>query len=107
MYELYAYDEKGSPTMVNIDTGFMRTSVPFDMEEHGWLLDQLNPMDYIAVKIGRDTERLVSEVNHLKRELFETKRQLKRSDDTLDRIYQESKENLSKYLSHLLTSTGE
>jgi hypothetical protein len=107
MYELYAYDEKGLPTMVSIDNGFMRTSLPFNMEEHGWLLDQLNPMDYIAVKIGRDTEHLVSEVNRLKRELFETKRKLKRSDDTLDRIYQESKKSFNEYLSHLLTSKGE
>jgi len=107
MYELYGYDEKGLPTMVTIFNGFVEHSRPFDIEEDGWMLDQLKPSDFIAVKIGRDTEHLVSEVNHLKRELFETKRRLKERDDTLDRIYQESKENMAAYLSHLLKSTGE
>lgn len=104
MYELYAYDNNGLPTMVGIDNGFMKTSRPFDIEEDGWMLDQLNPRDFIAVKIGRDTERLVNEVNDLRRELFETKRQLKQRDNTLDEIYKNSKDNFSMYLSYLLSS---
>jgi hypothetical protein len=107
MYELLGCDEEGLPTNVFIDNGYMQTSRPFDIEEDGWMLDQLKPTDFIAVKIGRDTEHLVSEVNHLKRELFETKRQLKKRDETLNKIYQESKENMATYLSHLLKSKGE
>ena len=84
MHILFAHDEEGIPTRVSIDNGLVKTSRPFDMEEDGWMLDQLKPSDFIAVRIGSDTERLVSEINHLKRELFETKKQLKRSDNTLN-----------------------
>jgi hypothetical protein len=49
MYELLG----GLPTNVFIDNAYMQTSRPFDIEEDGWMLDQLKPTDFIAVKIGR------------------------------------------------------
>jgi hypothetical protein len=64
------YNEAGEPVHVNQDNGFMSTSGPFRHEEHGWMLDQLDPADFPAIRTGRDMEYLVAEVNRLRRQLF-------------------------------------
>jgi hypothetical protein len=68
-FQLYAYDENGKPTMVETYDGFALCCREFDPIEDGWMLKQLDPRDFPAIQIGRDTEYLVSEVNRLRREL--------------------------------------
>jgi len=69
------YDESGEPTHVQTDNGFMQTSRKFDNDTDGWMLDQLNPMDFQAIRTGMDMEFLVNEVNTLRRRLFELEKQ--------------------------------
>lgn len=68
-----SYDENGKPVYVTKDTGFCISSGPFRPEEDGWMLDQLDPMDFPAIQTGRDMEYLVAEVNSLRRKLFHEK----------------------------------
>jgi len=69
------YDESGDPIHVHTDNGFMQTSRKFDHDTDGWMLDQLNPMEFQAIRAGRDMEYLVAEVNTLRRRLFELEKQ--------------------------------
>ncbi len=61
-------DENGAPDHVYTDDGFMQTSRAFDPDVDGWMEDQLDPHDFVAVKIGQQTEQLIAEVNALRRE---------------------------------------
>lgn len=64
------YDSAGKPDYVRTDDGFTMTGQPFDEEQHGWMLDQLDPHDFPAIQIGRQMAALVAEVNALRRELW-------------------------------------
>lgn len=68
------YDSNGVPTRVHIADGFMETVRPFNEKEDGWMLEMLNPRDFPAIQIGRDTEMLIHEVNSLRRENFHLKK---------------------------------
>ena len=70
-------DEDGKPSDVFIDDGFVQTNRKFESEKDGWMLQQLKPRNFLAVQMGRETEDLIFEVNALRRENFELKRQLK------------------------------
>lgn len=69
------YDENG-PMRVNTDDGFAQVSRSFDNSQDGWMLQQLDPADFPAIRTGRDMEWLVSQVNKLRRENFELKQEL-------------------------------
>lgn len=71
-------DKKGNPTYVCTDNGFVQTARKFDPENDGWMEYQLDPRDFLAVKIGRQTEQLIHEINELRRENFELKKSEKR-----------------------------
>lgn len=73
-------DEDGKPIDVFIDDGFVQTNRRFESEKDGWMLQQLRPGNFLAVEMGRQTEDLIHEVNTLRRENFELKRQLKQFD---------------------------
>lgn len=73
-------DEDGKPIDVFIDDGIIQTSRKFESEKDGWMLQQLKPSHFLAVEMGRQTEDLIHEVNTLRRENFELKRQLKQID---------------------------
>ena len=65
-------NEKGEPVHVSTNNGFMmvsRASVP---EQDGWMGSQIDPRDFLAIRIGKDTEYLVAEVNSLRRKLFQS-----------------------------------
>lgn len=72
------YDENNKPVYVRTDDGFMQTGRKFADEKDGWMLDQLNVNDFLAVKIGRQMELLINEVNALRRENFSFKQAEKR-----------------------------
>ena len=80
-FEITGRDDKGQPTHVITDDGFMQTSRKFDPDNDGWMEDQLDPRDFIAVKIGKQTEALIREVNALRRENFRLKQSEKRWDN--------------------------
>jgi len=67
------YDENGKPYYVRTDDGFMQTGRKFDEDTDGWMETQLDPSDFIAVKIGRQMESLIHEINELRRENFTLK----------------------------------
>ena len=71
-----SYDN-GKPTYVCTDDGFCQTGRAFDHETDGWMLDQLDPRKFPAIRAGRDMEELVHEVNDLRRENFHLKQQVK------------------------------
>lgn len=64
-------NEKGEPVHVNTSDGFMMISRAFDPEQDGWMESQLDPYNFPTIRIGRDTEYLVAEVNSLRRKLFQ------------------------------------
>lgn len=68
------YDDHGKPVHVCTDDGFMQTSRPFDPEEDGWMLDQLDESMFPAIKAGRQMAALVAEVNALRRENYRLKK---------------------------------
>lgn len=71
-----SYDSEGKPNYVTIYHSGMIESRNFDPARDGWMLDQLNPKDFPAITIGRDTEDLVAMVNLLSKENWELKRRL-------------------------------
>ena len=73
-------DEDGKPIDVFIDDGMVQTNRKFEPEQDGWMLQQLKPMNFLAVEMGRQTEDLILEVNSLRQENFELRRQLKQFD---------------------------
>ena len=73
-FEITGWDDQGNPTHVNLDDGFVQTSRRFEAERDGWMVHQLNPADFLGVKLGRQTEALIDEVNRLRRENFELKK---------------------------------
>jgi len=73
-FQFSSFDSDGTPTRVNIDDGYMQTSRPFNKEEDGWMLDQLDVSEFDAISTGRQMEFLVSEVNRLKRENYRLNR---------------------------------
>lgn len=70
-------DENGKPTHVDFDDGFVYGSRPYKQDEDAWIEGQLDPNDFIAIRIGADTEWLIHQVNKLKRENFLLKREVK------------------------------
>lgn len=76
-------DEEGKPSHIFIDDGYMQTSREFVPEQDGWMQHQLRPKNFLAVQVGRETEDLIHEVNFLRRENFELKRQLKQFNRTI------------------------
>ncbi len=77
-FEITARDDEGNPTHVFTDDGFMQTGRKFNHEEDGWMEDQLDPRDFMAVRIGRQMEDLIYEVNALRRENFRLKQSEKK-----------------------------
>ena len=69
-FKITCRDEDGTPTHVHTNDGFVQTSRKFEPEEDGWMETQPYPRNFIAVKIGRQTEALIAEVNALRRENF-------------------------------------
>jgi len=65
------YDDAGEPSGVHTDNGYIMEFRKFRPEQDGWMLDQLNPRDFTAIRIGDDTARLVAEVNALRRKNFQ------------------------------------
>jgi hypothetical protein len=63
-------DDEGKPSHVYINDGFMQIHRAFNPETDGWMEDMLDPYDFPAIEIGRQTEALVREVNALRRELY-------------------------------------
>ena len=80
-FEITSRDEKGNPTQVATDDGFMQTSRPFVAEEDGWMEDQIDPRRFPIINAGRQMESLVHEVNTLRRENFDLRRQLNKVND--------------------------
>lgn len=72
-HKIAAYNEDGTPSRVHIHSGFMETSRPYNQEKDGWIETQLNPYDFEVVRVGRETESLLHEINALRRENFELK----------------------------------
>lgn len=70
-------DADGKPYHVCSDDGFAIISRPFNPEEDGWMEDQLDPGDFLAITIGRQTEALVHEVNALRRENFSLRKRVR------------------------------
>lgn len=66
------YDD-GKPVYVCTDDGFIQTGRAFNEKTDGWMLEQLDPRDFPAIRAGRDMENLVHEVNALRREVFSLK----------------------------------
>ena len=58
-FETTARDKEGNPT-----------GWKFEPENDGGMEGQLDPRDFLAVKIGHQTEALIHEVNALRRENF-------------------------------------
>lgn len=77
-FEITERDHDGKPTSVFTDDGFVQTGRKFDPDQDGWMEGQLDPRDFLAVKIGRQTEALIHEVNALRRENFYLKQSEKR-----------------------------
>jgi hypothetical protein len=70
-------NEDGSPACVETDDGFCLNSGPYDPDQHGWIEGQLNPNDFMAITIGRQTEWLVDQVNALRRKNWDLERRVK------------------------------
>lgn len=64
------YDDHGKPVHVCTDDGFMQSSRPFNPDEDGWMLDQLDPRDFPEIATGHRVAALVAEVNELRRQLW-------------------------------------
>ena len=69
-FNFNGFDDKGIPTHVSTDDGYMQTSREFNIEEDGWMLDQLHYSDFPVIQEGRRVQRLVDEVNQLRKENF-------------------------------------
>lgn len=69
-------DEHGNPTHVSTDDGFAQCFRPFDPETDGWMLDQLSPHEFPAIGAGRQMAQLVDEVNYLRRENWDLRKQV-------------------------------
>ena len=69
-FEVTGYDKDGNPSHVVTDDGYMQCGRPFDKDKDGWMLNQLNPLDFDAIQTGRQMESLVDEINHLRRENY-------------------------------------
>lgn len=67
----------GTPLSVESDDGFAMTHRPYVADEDGWIEDQLDPGQFVAIQIGNDTSWLVQRVNSLQRENFRLKQELK------------------------------
>jgi len=76
-FELSGLGKDGKPTRVRTNDGFMQTARKFDEETDGWMLDQLDPNDFEIIRMGRQTQALVNEVNRLRRENFQLNRSIK------------------------------
>ncbi len=74
-YSFTGHDAEGNPTHVCTDNGFIQTNRSFNKDEDGWMLDQLNPYDFEAIKIGKQMEDLIMEVNYLRRKVFKLKKE--------------------------------
>ncbi len=74
-FEITSRDENDKPLYVNTFDGYAHIHRPFDEEQDGWMEDQLDPRDFEAVRIGRQMEALILEVNNLRRENFRLKKQ--------------------------------
>lgn len=77
MFEI-VYDGNGKPVHVNTDDGYMQTFRPFDPEEDGWMLEQLDPDSIPEIRTGRRVEALVTEVNALRKRVWKQEQELKR-----------------------------
>jgi len=75
LFKIIAVDDEGNPTRVHTNDGFIQTAREFIPDKDGWMLDQLDPIDFPAILQGRDMAYLVDEVNRLRRELFHLKKQ--------------------------------
>ena len=71
-FEIDYFD--GKPSYVRTDNGFCQTGGAYDEQEHGWMLDQLDPRDFPEIQTGRRVAALVNEINELRRENWELKR---------------------------------
>ena len=69
-------DEHGKPTHVSTDDGFAQCSRRFDPETDGWMLEQLEHREFPAIRAGRQTAQLVDEVNFLRRENWNLRKQV-------------------------------
>lgn len=67
----------GTPLHVESDDGFAKSCRPYDEDEDGWIEDQLDPSQFVAIQIGDDTRWLTQRVNSLQRENFRLKQELK------------------------------
>lgn len=70
MHRIISRDDKGNPTKVHTDDGYMETCRNYDPETDGWIDDQLHPDDFSIIQMGRQMEALVNEINALRRENF-------------------------------------
>jgi len=73
-FKFLNYDKEGIPIRVQTYDGYCETVRDFNIEEDGWMLNQIDIMDYEAVKQAQGIQSLVSEINYLRRENFNLKR---------------------------------
>jgi len=73
-FEFTAFDEYGMPTRVVIADSSKHIVRDFDPNKDGWMLDQLDPDDFPEVASGKRVERMIGEINALRREVFELKK---------------------------------
>lgn len=66
----------GKPDYVRTDDGYCQTARAFDDKRDGWMLKQLDPNDFAAIRTGRDMEDLVNMVNQLSRRNYELEQDL-------------------------------
>jgi len=74
MHRIIGRDRHGNPTRVHIDDGYMEICRDFDPDKDGWIEQQLDVNDFPIISMGRQMEALIYEVNTLRRENFQLKK---------------------------------
>jgi len=74
MHRIIARDSQGNPIRVHEDNGFMETCHDFDPDKDGWIEQQLDVNDFPIISMGRQMQALIYEVNTLRRENFQLKK---------------------------------
>lgn len=74
--ETLEFDEQGNPRRVHVN-GYGEYIRPYDADKDAWMLMQLDPLDFEAVRTGRQMEALIAEVNALRAQNFKLERELR------------------------------
>jgi len=75
-FKFLSYDKEGIPIRVQTYDGYCETVRNFNIEEDGWMLNQIDIMDYDTVRQAEVLKSLANELNVLRRENFELKKRI-------------------------------